>query len=231
MPTQRLALVTQTSLPITLKMQILTSRLITGWLVSYLLFFLTPSYGQQTPPIASPAGSSATQVLGTYSERNGYENGKWIQIFYGRPIKRERELFDLPDWRDALLDGAEVWRAGANVSTRLHTDVELSFAGTSVPPGEYTVFIDFGEGLDFEDWHLVISRWPAQLTYDYEDKTALWGAYEYTADRDVVRAPMTVSRDRIVYDQLSWQFANIHDGTGTLVLLWDDIQATANFSY
>jgi hypothetical protein len=45
---------------------------------------------------ASPAGTAATQVGGTY-DRSGdepvYKNGKWIEITYSRPIKRGRILF------------------------------------------------------------------------------------------------------------------------------------------
>lgn len=182
-------------------------------------------------PIASPQGHSATQVLGSFDQRDGYVNGQWIEILYGRPIKRERNLFDLPDWREALLDGAEVWRAGANVSTRLRTQAELTFGDTVVPPGEYSVFIDFGEPATEQSWTFILSSWPVQLTYDYEDKSALWGAYEYTRDKDVVRAPMTVSTDGISFDQLSWQFANIKDGKGSLVLIWDKIRATVEFIY
>lgn len=207
-----------------------------GWLLlTSSAFGISNTSAQDTPissPIASPQGHSATQVLGRYSQRTGYVNGQWIEILYGRPIKRERNLFDLPDWREALLDGALVWRAGANVSTRLRTQVELSFGDTTVPAGEYAVFIDFGESTATEQsWTFILSSWPVQLTYDYENKSALWGAYEYTQDKDIVRAPMTISTDVISFDQLSWQFTNIKDGKGSLVLIWDQLRATIEFAY
>lgn len=202
-----------------------------GLLFSCALTFTHFSYSQQliSPPIASPPGSSATQVQGSFSDREGYINGKWIQIFYGRPIKRERNLFDLPDWREAILDGADVWRAGANVSTRLITEIDLTFAGNELPAGEYTVFIDFNGTEDA--WSFIVSRWPTQLHYDFADKSALWGAYEYTRDKDALRVPMSVSHGSIVYDQLSWQFADMHSGSGKLVLLWDKIRASVDFNY
>lgn len=209
--------------------QILKDKLLLSLFFGCACILPLVGYAQLPTPIASPAGSSATQVLGRFDDRDGYINGKWIQILYGRPIKRERSLFDLPDWREALLDGAEVWRAGANVTTRLVTEVDLTFAGTKVPPGEYTVFIDFNESED--SWSFILSRFSAQLNYDYEDKSALWGAYEYTAEKDVVRIPMSVNRDDIVYDQLSWQFADVHGGSGKLVLLWDKIRASVEFNY
>ena len=72
--------------------------------------------------VASPPGRSATQVGGTYDERAGYVGGQWIEIRYGRPIKRGRDLFGPADYREFLNDGAPVWRAGANQSTQLLTE-------------------------------------------------------------------------------------------------------------
>jgi hypothetical protein len=101
-----------------------------------------------------------------------------------------------------------------------------------VPPGEYSVFIDFGESTPAQQsWTFILSNWPVQLNYDYENKSALWGAYEYTSEKDVVRSPMTLSAGATSFDQLSWQFINIKDGKGSLVLIWDQIKATVDFAY
>ncbi len=104
---------------------------------------------------ASPAGSSATQVGGVYDPRTGYVGGQWIEVAYGRPIKRGRDIFGPDDYREFLNDGAEIWRAGANVTTRLVTEAPLVFNGTRIEPGEYTVFID----LQPTPWLFVLSRW------------------------------------------------------------------------
>ncbi|MCH7750303.1 MAG: DUF2911 domain-containing protein [Acidobacteria bacterium] len=176
--------------------------------------------------IASPAGRAATQVGGRYDVREGYVGGQWIEVRYGRPIKRGRDLFGPDDWRDALNDGAPVWRAGANVSTRLLTEVPLVFGTTTVAPGEYTVFID----LQPTEWIFIMSTWPAQTTYDYENHTALFGAFEYTPDRDVVRLPMMVETLPRSFDQLSWQFLDMTDTGGTLALLWDTTLASVPFT-
>src|SRR2546430_367381 len=56
----------------------------------------------QTRRSASPPGSSATEVGGKYDVRAGYVGGKWIEIRYGRPIKRGRDLFGPPEFADAL---------------------------------------------------------------------------------------------------------------------------------
>ena len=77
-----------------------------------------------------------------------------------------------------------MWRAGADVSTQLKTEVPLQIGGKTVPAGTYTMFI---EAKSETDWTLIVSSWAAQTTYDASNKAALWGAYNYTPDKDVTR--------------------------------------------
>lgn len=177
--------------------------------------------------IASPPGSSATEVLGQHDEREGYVGGKWIEITYGRPIKRGRDLFGPRDFAEALNDGADVWRAGANVSTQLKSEVPLVIGGKTVAAGTYTVFID----LKRDNWTLILSTWPAQTTYDDKNKNALWGAYDYTANRDVLRVPMKLERLPHAFEQLSWQFLDMTDSGGALAIIWDREVASVPFRF
>src|SRR3954447_12048988 len=98
------------------------------------LLLATTFAAAQGERVASPAGTSATQ-LGA--------NGKWLEITAGRPIKRGRDLWGSgADYGKPLLGGgAKVWRAGANVSTRLKTEAPLEIGGKPVPAGEYSLFI------------------------------------------------------------------------------------------
>jgi hypothetical protein len=180
----------------------------------------------QSRRIASPPGTSATELDGRYSERQGYVGGKWIEINYGRPIKRGRDLFGPADYAEALNDGAPVWRAGANVSTRLVTEVTMVLGGKTVAPGEYTMFIDLGQ----EAWTLIVSAWRAQMTYDTNNKTALFGAYDYTKDKDVVRVPMKRETLPHSFDQLSWEFVDVSATGGSIAILWDKQMASAPFT-
>ena len=176
--------------------------------------------------IMSPAGHSATQIGGTFDPVRGFVNGDWIEVRYGRPLKRGRDIFGADDYREHLNDGAPIWRAGANQTTRLITDVPLVFGTTTIAPGEYTLFIDLGS----TPWEFVVSNWPAQSRYDADNREALFGAFEYTPDRDVVRIPMTVETLPRSFDQLSWQFLDVSETGGTLALLWDATLATVGFT-
>jgi hypothetical protein len=180
----------------------------------------------------SPLGTAATQVGGHYVKVAGiadpqYQGGQWIEIMYSRPIKRSRDLWGSgADYGKNLLVGAPVWRAGANVSTRLRTEVPLVIQGQTVAPGEYSLFID----LKPEHWTLIVSNWAAQSAHDPKNKDALWGAFNYTADKDVVRAPMTLSTLPVSVDELTWAFTNMSDRGGGLTLMWDRVVATTPFA-
>ncbi len=182
-----------------------------------------PAVAQRKP--ASPAGAAAVQIGGTFDPRSGYVNGGWIEVEFGRPLRRGRDIFGPPDFIAFLNDGAPVWRAGANYTTRLITELPLLIDGTRLEPGEYTMFIRLGP----ERWTLIVSTWPAQETYDYQDREALFGAYGYTPDRDVLRTRMTLQPLPISFEQLSWQFLDVTPEGGRLALLWDRQMASVPF--
>ena len=162
----------------------------------------------------------------TFDGRAGFVGGHWVEIRYGRPIRRGRDLFAPSDYVEFLNDGAPVWRAGANETTRLITEVPLRFGSHVVPAGEHTVFIE----LATDPWTFIVSTWPAQQTYDGENTEALFGAYEYTPDRDIVRIPMTRETLSYSFDQLSWQFLDVSATGGRLALFWETTMASVPFT-
>src|SRR5262245_11309524 len=99
--------------------------------------------------ITSPDGHAATEIRGHYIGATDpiYVDGKWIEISYGRPIKRGRDLWDSgSSYGHRLNNGAPVWRAGADVSTYLMSDVPLVINGKTVPGGGHTLFVDLKDG-------------------------------------------------------------------------------------
>jgi len=190
----------------------------------------------------SPPGTAQAQVLGKWVKparpaftlgRENYEGGKWIEITYGRPLQRGRDLFGSGEsYGKAALDvGAPgfppppVWRAGANVSTRLKTEAALAFADKTVPPGEYSLFID----LKPAQWTLIVSSWAAQAKFDPQDKSALWGAYGYTPDKDVARIPMKVDTLPFAVEELTWSFVDMTNDGGRIALMWGKTMGSASF--
>jgi hypothetical protein len=208
-----------------------------------LLLSSVPVVAQTPAKPMSPEGSAHVQVLGTWAKgqrpaftlgRETYQNGKWIEITYGRPLQRGRDLFGSgPNYGKAANDvGAPgfppppVWRAGANQTTRLKTVVPLMLGTTTVPPGEYSLFIDLKGP---SEWTLIVSRWAAQTKFDPQNKEALWGAYGYTADKDVVRVPMKVDTLPFAVDELTWTFVDMTNDSGKVALIWGKSMASTPF--
>jgi hypothetical protein len=179
---------------------------------------------------ASPAGTAAAQVGGKYvsgAEGPEYQGGKWIEITFGRPIKRGREVFGGTgaNYGKVANPDAPVWRAGANFTTQLKTEVPLVINGKTLAPGTYTMFID----LKPNNWTLIVSNWKAQTRYDPKNTAEIWGAYGYTPDKDVVRAPMTLGTLPFAVEELSWEFSDLTDSGGKLTIMWDKTAASVPF--
>jgi hypothetical protein len=166
----------------------------------------------------SPPGSSATQIGGdVFDPSLGYVGGRWIEILYGRPIARGRDIFGPDDYAEALNDGAPVWRAGANVSTRLITEVPLEIGGRRLAAGEYTVFIELGR----TNWTFIVSAYRARRAgSDPNDKEAIFGAFDYTPEKDLLRVEMTREKLPHSFDQLHWEFMDVTPKGGRLGMIW-----------
>ena len=187
---------------------------------------ITASVAQAQRP-ASPRGEAAVQVGGEYQERR-YVGGKWIAVDYGRPILRGRTgIFGAGEaYGTAVNAGAPVWRAGANKSTRLMTELDLNFGDKVLPAGEYSVFVELKEG----EWTLILSTHAAKDGFR-EPGEGLWGAYNYTPDKDVVRVKMELGELPMSHEQFTISFTDMTDSGGNLAMLWEKTVATAAFSF
>ena len=168
-----------------------------------------PAAAQERP--SSPEGAASTQI-----------GDAWIDITYSRPILRGRNgYFGAGDsYGQALYAGGEVWRVGADVTTRINTEADLMIGETTVPAGEYSLFVELKEGA----WTAILSKQGYMETFD-RDKMAdglTWGAYGYNADHDVARAPMTVETTEYSIDQMTILFSDVSDGGGAIVVMWDN---------
>jgi hypothetical protein len=179
---------------------------------------------------ASPAGTAATEIGGKYDPKAAeptYKGGKWIEITYGRPIKRGRDVLggSGANYGKVANPDSPVWRAGANNSTQITTEVPLVINGTTVAPGTYTMFID----LKPNNWTLIVSNWKAQTRFDPKNTAEIFGAFGYTPDKDVVRAPMTLGTLPFAAEQLTWMFTDMSDAGGKLTIMWDKVVASVPF--
>ena len=187
---------------------------------------------QERKPL-SPAGHSSTMVGGTWAapDKDGnraYSGGKWIEINYSRPMLRGRtDIFGKgADYGKQISDGTPVWRAGANQTTKLKTEVPITIGGKKLEPGSYDLFVELKE----TGWTLIVSTQPTQEKYDANDKTKIWGAYGYDPKFDVVRVPMTMMTPAVSIDQFSIGFVDMSDAGGKLAMGWGKTAAVVPFT-
>lgn len=181
----------------------------------------------------SPPGTASTMVGGTWSapDKDGerrYEGGKWIEVTYSRPMLRGRkDVFGKgADYGKTVNGGAPVWRAGANQTTKLKTEVPLTIGGKKLEAGSYDLFVELKENA----WTLIVSTQPTQEKYDANDKTKIWGSYGYDPKFDVVRVPMTMMTPAVSIDQFTIGFVDMSDAGGKLAMAWDKTAAVVPFT-
>lgn len=173
--------------------------------------------------VPSPQGQAAIELAGRWekTEQGGqaYRNGKWIVVDYGRPLLRGRaDIFGAgADYGKFVNAGAPVWRAGANNTTRLTTQVPLQIGGKTLAPGVYNVFVDLKPG----NWTLVMSNQPVQEKFDPNDKVRLSGASNYDPKFDLLRVPMTVRTGDESVEQFTINFTNVTAAGATMTMAWD----------
>ena len=178
--------------------------------------------------VPSPQGQASIQVAGRWEKTaeggQAYRDGKWIVVDYGRPLLRGRkDIFGAgADYGKFVNAGAPVWRAGANDTTRLTTQVPLNIGGKTLAPGVYNVFVDLKPG----NWTLVMSNQPVQEAFDPNDKVRLSGATNYDPKFDLLRASMTVRTADSSVEQFTIGFTNVTDAGATMTMAWEKTVAT-----
>jgi VCBS repeat-containing protein len=127
---------------------------------------------------------------------------KDIEITYGRPYKKNREIFG------SLVKYGEVWRTGADEATQITFKKDATFGGKAIKAGTYTLFTIPTEG----EWTVILN---SQLKQ--------WGAYDYTKnkDKDVLQVKVPSKKIASTVEQLTI----IVEGSN-IVITWDQTMVT-----
>jgi hypothetical protein len=80
------------------------------------------------------------------------------------------------------------------------------------------------------EWNLVVSGWRASPTFTPEDKqNTIYGAFGYTANKDLVRVTMRVEALPYRIEELAWEFLDMTTDSGRIAMRWDRSMASAPF--
>ncbi len=158
-----------------------------------------------TPNAKSPAAESSVTI-----------NGKEIWMVYHAPSVNGRKIFGA---KDSLQPEDSLWRGGADWATFLHTDAALDLNGTTLPPGEYTLFI----ALDKGKWDLIVNSQTGQWGIKRD------GSANFDPAKNVAKVPMTMAKEPSPVETLKWTLSSAGN-KGTLKLEWENVSASVNFT-
>ena len=134
-----------------------------------------------------------------YSEIKQVVGVTEFSIKYSRPSVKDRDIFG------GLVPYGEVWRTGANATTKIAFDTEIEFGGHTVPAGEYVLFSIPGES----EWTVIL----------YGD-TAVANTGFYDQENDIARVTVApVALDNPV-ETFTIGFDYLRDDSATLNLDW-----------
>ncbi|MGD0651477.1 MAG: DUF2911 domain-containing protein [Verrucomicrobiia bacterium] len=146
----------------------------------------------QTPRVEFPAASPAC----TLKQRIGLTD---IEIVYSRPGMKNRVIFG------GLVPYSEVWRTGANASTRISFSTAVKLNGAEIPAGKYALYTVPGE----KEWTVII----------HKDTTA--SIFNYNQTNDLVRFKAVPVRLADLVETFTIDINDIRDESATLNLVWE----------
>lgn len=128
-----------------------------------------------------------------------------IEIDYSRPGVKGRTIFG------ELVPYGEIWRTGANASTKLTVSGDVEIGGTEVPAGTYALYTIPEKSA----WSIILSK-----------KADLWGAYGYDESNDLVR--FTVSSERLSnpVETFTIGIRDVRDSGANLALEWENTRVS-----
>lgn len=144
---------------------------------------------QKKTPASPPAETSAT--IG----------GKAVAIKYNSPSVKGRKIFG------GLVPFGQVWRAGANAATSLHTETDLMIGTLAVPKGDYTLYVIPTE----KEWTLAVNK-----------QTGQWGT-EYSQANDLGRTKMTIKATPALVESFKITLTD-----KALTMEWENTTATVS---
>lgn len=169
------------------------------WSTSFLFLLSLSLSSQITHPKASPL-AQVEQEIGLSK----------ISVTYSRPAARGRKVIG------GLVPFGRIWRVGANESTKITVDTDMSVEGNSLPIGTYALYAFPEKG----EWQLA-----------FHSNTTHWGdgRKNYDADEDVFR--IKVRPQKIPYHQENFlmAFDSITHNSANLNLIWESIKVGISF--
>lgn len=130
-----------------------------------------------------------------------------VKVVYSGPSARGRKV------AGNLIPYNEVWRTGANASTKISFTDEVKIDGHPVAAGTYALYTLFTE----EKATIILSK-----------DLSLWGSIGYDQKNDVLRFDVPVKHTSSHYETFTFSFSDVTTQSANLNLKWENIKVMFN---
>lgn len=127
-----------------------------------------------------------------------------VKVVYSRPSARERAV------AGNLIPYNEVWRTGANASTKITFSEAVTLNGHPLPAGEYALYTSFTEDT---------------ATIILNKNLKLWGAIGYNPEEDALRFKVPVKHPSSHYETFTISFSDFTRSSANLNMKWEHTKA------
>lgn len=150
--------------------------------------------------IAYPPASPTFELKGTVGLTE-------VKVVYSRPSAKGRKV------AGELIPFNEVWRTGANASTKISFSTDVKLNGNPVPAGTYALYSLFTE----EEATIILSN-----------NLELWGAIGYDPKDDQLRFKVPVKHPSSHYETFTISFSDFAMNSANLNLKWEHTKVLFN---
>jgi hypothetical protein len=130
-----------------------------------------------------------------------------VSVTYSRPSAKGRNIFG------DLVPFGQVWRTGANSSTKIKFGEDVSVNGKAVPAGEYALYTIPGQN----EWTIILSK-----------NLKSWGAMGYNKEEDVARFTVTPQKLPFNVETFTIMLGNQTPNSLEVDIIWADVAVTFN---
>lgn len=147
--------------------------------------------------INMPAASPKFELKGTVGLAE-------VKVVYSRPSAKGRKVVG------NLIRNGEVWRTGANASTKISFSEDVKINGNELAAGEYALYTIFTE---------------ETATVIFNRNLKLWGAAGYNVAEDALRIEVPVKHPSSHYETFTISFSDFTRNSANFNMKWEHTKA------
>ena len=129
-----------------------------------------------------------------------------VEISYSRPSAKGRQIFG------GLVPYGEVWRTGANASTKISFSTAVKLCGNDIAAGKYALYTIPGE----DEWTIIIHKNLDASVFNYDKKD------------DLVRFKVESHKLAEHVETFTMEMPQIRDDSAILCLVWENTLVPIN---